>query len=110
MPYCLLQGRQICEGRCKLDLYFASEFISGCKLYIPRYKPDYEPPRTPLIPRQLPTGDHKDSSWRSSGEQPNSYLNKIDSIYYVHGRGIIIEDKKEETLEDKHMKVDVQVQ
>jgi len=55
--YYLLQGCQIYEGCCELDLYFAIEFICGCKPYIPRYKLDYKPPRTRLIPWQLSIGE-----------------------------------------------------
>ena len=32
-----LQGRHIYDSCCQLDLYFASEFIYGCKPYIPQY-------------------------------------------------------------------------
>ena len=49
---CLLLALRlsIYEGCCELDLYFASESVCGCKPYIPRYKLDYKPPKTPLIP------------------------------------------------------------
>ena len=90
-----------------------SSFICGCKPYIPRYKLAYKPPRTPLIPWQLPTRDYKDSSLRSSGRQPTSYLNETDSnsiCYDAHDRRFIVEVKKEETVEDEHMKGDVKVQ
>ena len=42
--YCVLQGCQIYEGSCELDLYFATESICGCKPYIPKYKPGFKPP------------------------------------------------------------------
>jgi len=96
------------EGCCELDFYFASEPICGCKPYIPRYKLDYKPPRTPLIPWQLPTRDYNDPSRRSSGKRQTSYW-KIDSIYYGRDREFIIEDKKEETFEDENMEANVQV-
>ena len=102
--YCLLQGCHIYEGYCELDLFFASEFICGCRPYIPKYKLD----RTPLISLQLPTGDYRDSSPRSSGKQPPSYLNETHLICYgVHHRRFISEDKKEETLEDECIKRNV---
>jgi len=50
------------------------------------------------------------SSLRSSREQLTSYLHETYSTYYdAYDRGFIIEDKKEETLEDENMKADVQV-
>ena len=42
--FCELQGRQIYDDCCELDLYFASEFICGCKPYIPHYMWDRELP------------------------------------------------------------------
>ena len=109
----MLQGCQIYKGCCELDLYFASEFICGCEPYIPRYKLDYKPPRTSLIPWQLPTRDYRDSSLMSSRRQPTSYLHETDlnSICYdAHDRTFIIEGNKEKTLEDEYMNRDVQVQ
>jgi len=87
----------------ELDLYFARELICGCKPYITRSKPDYTPPRTLLIPWQLPTRDYRDSSVRSSKNQATSYLNETgwNSICYdLQDSGFIIEDKEEKTLED----------
>ena len=52
--FCKLQGRQIYEGCCELDLYFASEVICRCKPYILRHMLDYRPPRAPLIPWTIP--------------------------------------------------------
>ena len=48
--FCKLQGHQIYEECCELDLYFASEDIWRCKPYIPRHMLDYRPPKAPLIP------------------------------------------------------------
>ena len=41
------------DSCCKLDLYFASEVIYGCKPYVPQYLWDYELPRAHLIPSKL---------------------------------------------------------
>ena len=43
--FCKLQGHQIYEECCELDLYFASEDIWRCKPYIPRHMLDYRPPK-----------------------------------------------------------------
>ena len=106
--YCLLQGCQIYEGRCELDLYFASESICDCKLYIPWYTLDYKPSRTPSIPWQLSNGDYNNSPRRSSRKKPPSYL-KADLSCYERNRRFIIEDKIEETLKDHNMEANVQV-
>jgi len=42
--FCKLQGCQIYNGCCELDLYFASEFIYGFKPYIPQYMWDHKLP------------------------------------------------------------------
>jgi len=43
-------------------------------------------------------------------KEPTSYLHKTDPAYYdAYNRGFIIENKKEETLEDENMEADVQV-
>jgi len=96
------------DVRVRSLLYFASESICGCKPYIPTYKPDYRPPRTPLIPWQLPTRDYNKLSRRYFGNRPTSYW-KTDSIYYEHDREFILEDKEEETLEDENIEAKVQV-
>ena len=69
--FCSLQGRLIYKAATGLNLPFASEFSCGCKPYIQKYKLDYEPLRTPLIPWQLPPEDSWVSSLRSSRQQPN---------------------------------------
>jgi len=40
------------EDCCDLGIYFASEFICGCRPCIPRYKLDHETPKARLIPWQ----------------------------------------------------------
>jgi len=67
--FCKLQGHQIYEGCCELDLCFAREFICGCRPYIRRYKLDYECSRAPTIPWQRSAEDYKVSSLRFSREQ-----------------------------------------
>ena len=55
---CKLQGREIYEGCCELDLYFANEVICGCMPYIPMYMLDSKAPRAPLIPWKIFTNDY----------------------------------------------------
>jgi len=63
-----------------------------------------------LILWQLPIEDYRVSSLRSYRKQSTSYLQETNTPYYdAYDKGFIIEDKKDETLEDKCMKVDVQV-
>lgn len=69
--FCKLQGCRIYEDCCELDLYFASEFICGCRPYIPSYKLDCERPRTPIIPWQHSIEDYKVSSQRFSKKTIN---------------------------------------
>jgi len=108
--FCKLQGRQIYDGCCELDLYFASKFICGSKPYIPHYLWDYERLKAPLIPSKLLIGNCRISSLRSSRKEPTSYLHETDLAYYdAYDRGFIIENKKEETLEEENMETDVQV-
>jgi len=108
--FCKIQGREIYDGCCELDLYFASEFICYCKLYIPQYMWNHELPRAPLIPSKLLIRDCRVSSLRSSRKEPTSYLHETDRTYYnAYDGGLIIKNKKEETLKDENMKADVQV-
>ena len=95
--YYLLQGFQIYEGCCELDIYFAGESICRCKSYIRWYKLGYRPPRTPLIPCQPPNGDYNDPSRKYSKKRLTSYR-KTDSIYHEHDRKFIIEDKIERRI------------
>ena len=78
--FCKLQGRQIYDGCCELNLYFASEFICGCKPYIYHYMWDHELLRAPLIPSKLLTGDYRVSSLRFSRQEPTSYLHETNPI------------------------------
>ena len=71
---------------------------------------DHELPRAPLIHSKLLIKDCRVSSLKSSTKEPTSYLHEPDPIYYdAYDRGFIIENKKEETLEEQNMKIDVQV-
>ena len=81
--FCKLQGRQIYDGCCELDLYFASKFICGCEPYIPHYMWDYELPKAPLIPSKLLIGYCRVSSLRSSRKEPTSFLHETDPVYYA---------------------------
>jgi len=57
--FCKLQGHQIYEGCCELDLYFASEAIYGCKHYISRYMLDHQCPRAPLVSWAIPNNYYR---------------------------------------------------
>ena len=46
------EGRQSYEDCCELGIYFAREFICGCRPSIPSYKLDHEPPKARLMPWQ----------------------------------------------------------
>jgi len=71
---------------------------------------DYELPRAPMIPSKLLIEDCRVSSLRSFRKYPTSYLHETNPTYYgAHARGFIIKDRKDKTLEDENMKVDVQV-
>jgi len=64
--FCRLQGRQIYEDCCELDLYFANEFICGCRPSVSSYKLNCERRRTPIILWQHFAKDYKVSSLRFS--------------------------------------------
>jgi len=71
---------------------------------------DYELPKAPLIPSKLLIGDCRVSSRRSFRKEPTSYLHELDPAYYnAYDRGFIIENRKEDTLDDEHMQANVQV-
>ena len=71
---------------------------------------DYELPKAHLIPSKLLIGDCRVSSLRSSKKESTSYLHETDPAYYdAYDREFIIENKKEETLEEQNRETDIQV-
>lgn len=108
--FCKLQGRQIYEGCCELDLYFASEVICRCKPYIPRYMLDYRPPRAPLIPSRILTDNYGVPSSRCSTRPLNCYLDKEHHAYSdANYRQTFIEDDKEKIFEKESSKEEVEL-
>ena len=79
--FCKLQCRQIYEGCCELELYFASEVICRCGPYIPRYMLDYRPPRAPLVLWRIPINDYGVSSSRCYTRPHNCYLDEEHPAY-----------------------------
>ena len=71
---------------------------------------DHELPTAPLIPSKLLNEDCRVSSLKSSKKEPTSHLHESDRIYYdAYDRGFIIENKKEDTLDDENMQANVQL-
>lgn len=101
--FCKLQGCQIYEGCCELDLYFASEVICGCKPYILWYMLDYRPRRATVIPWQHLAEDHGVSSLRSYRNQPISCLEDTNLAYLdAHDKGVVVREIKEDTYIREH--------
>lgn len=84
-----------------MNLYFASEFICGCRPYIPSHKLDYEPSEAPIIPWQHSVEDYRVSSVRSYKKQPSSCLEETNPTYPdAHDRGAVKESFLDEPIRE----------